>query len=240
MNDEDLAREALTLDPARSNIVLFLGMKGRGKSTAARMLFDAWPTDRLVIDPTGNAKPDDPDTIAMAAPFPAAMPEPDEHADPPQKRVTVWARIDPGSHNLAFDQDQAMSMGLHPRSRHKLIWRDEFGLGVSPQRTEPNDRIMLMSSRHYNTSALLVCQRPRYIPTLALQQADIVMMWNLPNPEDRELVAKNCGVSVRLFEREYAENQRRHRHAFVLFDRRNDVLLNCPQLPNITARGPRA
>lgn len=240
MNDEALAREALTIDPSRSSIVLLLGMKGRGKSSAARLLFDAWPADRVVIDPTGNARPDDPATLALTAPFPSQLPQPDTQTDPPQTRATVWARINPLSPTMASDQSDATTMALHPRHRHKLIWRDEFGLGVSAHTMTDADRTLLMSSRHYNASALLVVQRPRNVPVLALSQADLVLVWSLPNPADREHVAKNCGVSVPLFEREYHHNQRRDRHAFLLLDRANDALLNCPPLPGVKARGPKA
>lgn len=240
MSDETIAREALTIDAGRSTIVLVLGMKGRGKSEAARMLFDAWPHDRIVIDPTGNARPDDPQTIPLAAPFPSQLPEPDRHADPPQQRVTVWARINPSSPTFVHDQDAAMGMALYPRHRHKLIWRDEFGIGANALRIEPNDQAALMSSRHHNASLLLVTQRPRFIPTLAIAQADKILMFALPNPKDRELVADNAGVARRVMEREYADNQRRSRHAFLLIDRDHDAILNCPPLPNVRARGPRS
>lgn len=244
MSDQDVIAEALTMDANRSTIVLILGMKGRGKSAAARMLFDAWPADRVVIDPTGDARPDDPATIAMTAPFPSQLPEPELHPEdggPPQTRVTVWARINPGSETLQFDQDQAMGMALHPRRKHKLIWRDEFGLGVSPQTTLANDRTLLMSSRHYNASALLVTPRPRFIPTLAISQSDKVLMFALPNPKDREHIADNAGIPTRVIEREYAYAQRElGHHAFLLIDRRQHALLACPPLPGITARGPAA
>lgn len=242
MTDEDLAAEALTIDPNRSTIVLILGMKGRGKSAAARTLFDAWPHDRVVIDPTGDARPDDPYTIALTAPFPSQLPEPDPDPPdgPPQTRVTVWARINPGSETLAFDQDQAMGMALHPRRKRKLIWRDEFGLGVSAQTMLPNDRNLLMSSRHYNASALLVSPRPRHIPILAISQADKILMFALPNPKDRAHIAENAGIPVRVLDREYEHNQRRHQHAYLLIDRQHDTLLNCPPLPGVQARGPAA
>jgi hypothetical protein len=240
MNDEDLAREALTVDPTRSTITLLIGGKGCGKSEAARIVFDSWPADRLVIDPTGDARPDDPATIALVAPFPSQLPEPDPEADPPQTRVTVWARINPGSATLKADQNDATNMALHPRHRRKLIWRDEFGLGVSANTMTDADRTLLMSSRHYEASALLCCPRPRHMPVLALAQADRILVWALPNPDDREHVAKNFGVSLPLFEREYHDNRRRGRHAFLLLDRHNDALLNCPPLPGVKARGPKA
>lgn len=239
-SEEDWAREALTIDPNRSTFVMFFGMKGSGKSAAARKLFDAWPHDRVVIDPTGSAWPDDPATLPMKAPFPSQLPEPDPDADPPQTRVTVWARIDPRSPTFAFDQDNALAMALHPRRRSKMIWRDEFGQGTSAHKILPNDNALLLSSRHYNASALLVTQRPRHIPTAAIQQADKILIFRLPSPKDREYVAENAGVPVPVFERQYHDNRRRHEHAYLLYDRKNDVLLNCPPLPGIQARGPAA
>lgn len=240
VDDEELAREALTIDPTRSTIILLVGTKGTGKSAAARMLFDAWPADRIAIDPSGDARPDDPDTIAMAAPFPSQLPEPDYEADPPQTRVTVWARLDPRSPTIKADQDAAVNMALFPRSRHKLIWRDEFAIGTSSYTMTKADETLLISSRHYNASALFCCPRPRNIPVMALAQADIVIVYTLPNPDDREHVAKNFGVDLALFERQYHDNRKRSKHAFLLLDRRHDALLNCPPLPGIKARGPKS
>lgn len=239
MNDEDVAREALTIDAARSTIVLLIGMKGHGKSEAARMFFDSWPYDRIVIDPTGNAQPDDPTQVALAAPFPAGLPDP-EQLDPPAERVTVWARIDPKSPTFTFDQDQAMGMALNPRHRPKLIWRDEFGLGVSPNTISGNDRAALYSSRHYHATLLLVTQRPRHIPTIAISQADKIIMFYLPNPKDREHIAENAGIPLPVLERQYHDNQRRHRHAYLLIDREQNAIVNCPPLPGVKARGPAA
>ena len=246
MNDEEIAREALTIDAGRSTIIMCFGTKGSGKSSAARVFFDGWPHDRVVIDPTGNAAPDDPLTRALVAPFPSQLPEPgsagavDEQAEAEAGRVTVWARIDPRSKTFAFDQDAAMALALSPRRREVFIWRDEFGQGTSAHKVLPNDNAFLLSSRHYHASGALVSQRPRHIPPVAIQQADKILIFKLPSPDDREYVAKNAGVDVPVFECEYFDNQRRGKHSYLLFDRETDALLNCPPLPGIQARGPRA
>lgn len=232
----DAAAESMMLDPTRSNIVVFCGMKGRGKSIAARQLFDAWPADRVVVDPTGDARPDDPDTIGTAAPFPSQLPAPKHD----QRRVTIWARVDPKSPTYTADEAAATMMALHPRSRTKMIWRDEFGQGTSPHTITPADRTLLSSSRHYHASALLLTQRPLNIPKLTLQQADLVGVWTIRDPDDRQYIAKNCGIDVPMFERQYHDNQRRGKHAFLLIDLHRDRLLNLPALPNIEARGPKS
>lgn len=240
LDDAELAAKALTVDPTRSTIVLMFGTKGTGKSAAARALFDSWPADRIVIDPSGDARPDDPATKVYTAPFDSQLPDPDQDAEPPQQRVTVWARLSRRSPTFTADQDGAMSMALYPRHRHKFVWRDEFALGTSAYTTTPADEDLMISSRHYNASGVFCCPRPRNIPKMAIQQADQVLMWNVPDPDDREYVAKNFGITVPVLEREYHDNRRRSKHAFLLLDRAQDALLNCPPLPGIVARGPKS
>lgn len=238
----DKIAEAMTLDQTRSNIVLFIGGKGSGKSSGARSLFDVWRSHRLVIDPTGDARPDDPMTQPLTRPFPSQIPEVRDD-DGNLMRYTGWLRLDPRSPTYTFDLNQAIGMALYPKRWHKLLWIDEYGIGTSAQQSTKgmeNDRTMLMSSRHYNLSALLCLPRPKHINPLALVQADIIVMHHLPNADDREYVAKTASVSVPVFERTYQANRRRGKHAFVLFHRELELLLDCPPLPNVTARGPKA
>lgn len=247
MNDEEAAAAALELNPDRSNIWLFTGTKGSGKSAAARVMFDKWPYDRVVIDPTGDARPDDPYTLPMTAPFPSQLPEVEDVAreldvDPEalHGRVTVWARIDPRSPTFEHDMDAALGLGLYPRHRNILVWHDEYGQAGTAQRIAPNMKLALMSSRHYHLTLLLACPRPRHIPTLTVQQADRVFVFRLPNPADREVIAENGGIELPTFERMYHYTQRRHRHAFLLWDPHEQALLSMPPLPGIKSRGPRA
>lgn len=237
MTDEDIALSALEVDPDRSNVMLFVGTKGSGKSAAAREIFDAWPYDRVVIDPSGDARPDDPLTQPFTAPFPSQLPEPDPDHD--EKRVTAWARVSPQSATFEHDMDQALGLGLYPRHRNVLVWEDEYGLTGTAHRVAPNMKLALLSSRHYYLTLLLACPRPRHIPVLTIQQADKVFIFRLPDPDDREVVAKNAGIPLPLFERQYFDAQRRDRHAFLLWDTHQQALVNCPPLPNVKARGPR-
>jgi ABC-type polysaccharide/polyol phosphate transport system ATPase subunit len=43
-------------DPDRGEFIFISGRKGSGKSVLARRLFDAYPYDKLVIDPTGDVR----------------------------------------------------------------------------------------------------------------------------------------------------------------------------------------
>lgn len=238
MRDDELVDQALAIDPDRSNVMLFVGTKGSGKSALARRWFDNWPYDRVVVDVTGDARPDDPLTQVFTAPFPSQLPEPDESRD--EKRVTAWARVDPRSATFEHDQDAALGLGLYPRHRKILLWIDEYGQAATASRVTPNMRLALNSSRHYYLTLLLACPRPRHIPTLTISQADKVFVFRLPNPEDRERIAKNAGIELPIFERTYAETQRRHRHAFMLWDAGERALISCPPISGVSAAGPRA
>jgi hypothetical protein len=241
VNDaERQAALALSIDPDRSNIILCVGTKGSGKSEAARQFFDSWPYDRLVIDVTGDARPEDPATIVVTAPFGAAMPEPDPEADPPQVRVTVWARVDPRSPTYREDQDDALNLALYPRHRKSLAWVDEYGELATQAKMLGNTKLLIQSSRHYHASLLLCCPRPRFIPTLTIAQADLILIFRTPNADDREAIAKNMGYPLPAFEAAYAKTMRRHRHAFLLWDRNQGVLIGLPPLPIEAPHGPRA
>lgn len=239
MNDaEAIARQAVTMDPERSNIVVCVGTKGSGKSEAARLLFDQWPYDRVVIDVTGDARPDDPATVIATAPFGAAMPEPDTEAG--QTRVTVWARVDPRSATYRDQQDDALNLALYPRHRKTLVWVDEYAELATAAKIPPNTKLLLHSCRHYATSALLCFPRPRFVPTLTIAQADKILIYRTPNADDREVLAKNMGYPLPEFERHYHATMRRDRHAYLLWDARQGVLLGMPPLPLDRTHGPRS
>jgi hypothetical protein len=231
---------ALEVDPDRSNIILCVGTKGSGKSEAARLIFDQWPYDRLALDVTGDARPDDPATIVLTAPFGAQMPEPDREADPPQTRVTVWARVDPRSATYVEDQDDALNLVVYPRHNSALAWVDEYGELATQAKMLGNTKLLIQSSRHYHATLLLCCPRPRFIPTLTISQADKILIYDTPNRVDREVLADNMGYPRAKFEQHYADTMRRGRHTFLLWDKRQKVLLGCPPLPIDTGHGPRS
>lgn len=232
------AARALEIDPDRSNIIVCVGRKGSGKSEAARTIFESWPYDRVVIDVTGDARPHDPELIVYTAPFPAQLPDPEvEHG---RGRVTVWARVNPQSPTYFEDQDDALNLALHPRHRNTLVWVDEYAQLATAAKIPPNLRLALQSSRHYHTSMLLCFPRPKYVPVITFQQADKILIYRLPNRDDREVLAKNMGYPFDRFERHYAATMRRDPHAFLLWDSNQGLLVGLPPLPLARTHGPRA
>jgi hypothetical protein len=236
---EEIAATALEVDPDRSNIIVCIGKKGFGKSEAARSIFDAWPYDRVVIDVTGDARPDDPSTIVMTAPWPAMLPMPDPEGLSPH-RVTAWARVDPRSATYEHDQDSALGLGLYPKMRNILVWVDEYGQMATANKIGPNLKLALQSSRHYHLTMLLCFPRAKFVPVITLMQADKVLIYRTPIAEDRQIIAQNIGYPFKLFEQRYQETMRRGRHAFLLWDAEQSILLGCPELPLPQTHGPRS
>jgi hypothetical protein len=242
LKDEELARTALEIDPDRSNVILIIGTKGSGKSEAARMIFDAWPYDRVVVDVTGDARPEDPEALVLTVPFPSQLPEGEDGA-----RVTAWARIDPRSATYratkpgeSGDQDAALALGLYPRRRKVLVWVDEFAELATASAIEPNTKLGLISSRHYSLSLLLPAPRPARIPVLSIAQADLILIFETPRRDDRKILADNMGFPFNLFEKAYAANRLRGSHALLLWDKRQRRLFDLPPLPLAQSHGPRA
>lgn len=239
--DAAAAAAALEIDPDRSNILVFVGRKGSGKSEAARQVWDAWPYHRVVIDITGDARPDDPATITVTAPVPAQLPKPEPGPDgATARRSTVWVRIDPRRQNHVADQDDALRLALYPRHVNTLLWVDEYAAMATATAIGPNLRLALQSSRHYHMSLLLAFPRPRFVPRMTFEQADRIFIFRTPDRGDRETIARNIGYPTGLFEQHYTETMRRHQHAYLLWDANQHVLISCPPLPLATTHGPRA
>ena len=234
--DAQRAADALEFDPDRSNIVCTIGTKGSGKSEALRMIFDAWPYDRVVIDVTGDARPAGADTVIITAPIPSQLPAPAEGAS----RVTGWVRLDPRRPTYVEDQDDALGLALYPRHRNTVVWVDEYAQMATANKMGPNLSLALQSSRHYHISMLLAFQRPKTIPMLTLTQADLVFIFDVPIRSDRAYIAENIGFEPSEFERRWRETMSRGNHSFLLWDKRQKVLIGCPPLPLTQTHGPRA
>jgi len=239
MNDEELIARAFDIDPDRSTFILACGRKGRGKSESLRMVFDAWPYDRGILDITGDARPDDPATVAIGMP---ASVDRESYRKHPDDRLTFWIRVTPKQPERDFlkQQDDAMALGLYPQDRPFLMLVDEYGQMVPNGRAGPEMSLALQSSRHYHLSLGLACPRPVFIGPLTITQADLVLVYELPNRDDREAIAKNIGFPVREFEAAYFANQERGDHAFLLWHAGLGRLFDCPELPIARAHGGRS
>jgi hypothetical protein len=228
---EELPEDPFALDAETGTIVLAVGKKRSGKSVFARQLYKAWPYDKLVIDPTGDADPGEdaerlrPEEITNRFPVRHEL-------NGPAKPRNLHYRADPGSPTYRQDIDRVIGMALRPRDRKTLLWVDEWGEVSQVNRTQPNARRLMMQSRHYGpVSAILCCPRPKHIDRLSISQADGIAIYAVPDFEDRRTLAANMGYDPKEFEAEYADNRARGTHSYLFWHAPSETLFNCPPLP---------
>lgn len=210
------------LSPDKPQFVVAVGRKRSGKSVLAKRFWQSYPYDRLVIDPTGDAV-DGSDTEELVAPLPARWP-----LNVDDRRVSLRFRADPGSPTYEDDLDRAVGLAFfHPRKRC-LLWVDEMDEVVRAGRTKPHTRRMLRQNRHQGLSVLLCGPRPVDVDPLAIAQADLVFVFDLPNPNDRRRVADVIGYDPKEFDaavRDLGE------HEFLRYDATTKELAHFPPLP---------
>lgn len=240
------------VDPTRNQILLFVGRKGSGKSAAAREYFRDWGgADRFVIDPTGDADPgsprqawqpsryaDDLGTVRLNQ-LPASLPERPMHDG---KRVPgVWRWVaNPASPTYADDLDRAVGLSLFPKGRRTVTWIDEAADVFPSSGMGPHARTALAQSRHWHASYLICCPRPMTISPLVLQQADRVLMFDVPGVADRQRLAETLGWPLKVAGGNVAPGNdltsllnevRRLPFHYLMFDAASYKMYLCPPLP---------
>jgi hypothetical protein len=196
-----------------------------------RRFWDSWPYDRLVIDPTGDAV-DGSDTEPLTEPLPARWP-----IGVDERRVSLRFKADPGSPTYEDDLDRAVGLAFFHPSKRCLLWVDEMDEVVRANKAKPHTRRMLRQNRHQGLSVLLAGPRPVDVDPLAVAQADLVFVFDLPNPNDRRRVADVVGYDPREFDeavRALGE------HEFLCWDANAKTLTHFPPLPLTSAPAAQA
>jgi hypothetical protein len=231
-NVEELPEDPFALDPRRGTIVCAFGKKEAGKSVFARRLWRAWPYDAVGIDVNGDI--DAGEHAEKLHDLPARFPVDRPIAGERKYRKLIY-RADPGSATEEHDIDRAIGLALHPSDNPTLLWLDEVGEVSRPNRTKGNLRRLLMQSRHYGpVSALLCGPRPANIDKLCYLQADGIAEYELPDPEDREKMARLMGFdSLREHDEVWRDNRARNGpYSFLYLHAPSGVVLACPPLPH--------
>lgn len=222
----------VNLDPSKNLIASAFGRKGSGKTYFNRMLYRSYPFAKIVIDVNGNAdpgpdaKPLKPEDIAKR------MPRPERNLDTGAREYpNLHLVADPGRQSYREDLDKAVQMALFPQEQDCLVWCGEIGEFTAGGRTGPALRRGLMQSRHYRTSFLFDGPRPMDIDKLVIAQADLVAIFDLPDPDDRDRIATVIGYPKQRFRAECDETFRRGDHWYLLWNTATRDLFRCPPLP---------
>jgi hypothetical protein len=188
------------LDLADGRIILCVGKKRSGKSILAKLIFQSYPGDRVVIDVAGDDGPMGDGVINIYGnvdSLPRRWPESQRVDDKP---MTLRHVPDPGSSTFREDMDAvvglAMSHGKAQRDRGRLgccLLVHEIGVLAPSNRTQPHTMRALMHNRH-NALTLIMCgPRPQVVDPLVVQQADVIYTFELMNPADRKRLAESMG-----------------------------------------------
>jgi hypothetical protein len=228
--------DVTVLDPERSTFMLLVGTKGSGKSHHAAWMYRTWPGNKLVLDVTGDAEAG-PDAEELRAPLPPKFPRSDD-GRPRNLRI----RLDRTSPTYQDDLDRAVRMALYPRDDPVLFWADEVAELGDANTTRPHWSVALWEGRHYRLSILACGPRPQRINPLVVSQADLVAIYRVPNPRDRQRLAENMGYPPARLEAELAETYRRGPYWHLLYDARPNPpqLYRMPPLPPLPKPPPEA
>jgi len=224
----------LELDPDRGGIVFVCGKKGSGKSWLCRSYFDAYPFDRIVIDPNGDLDLP-PDTIRLIPPIPQVASLPGGEYPPPPApwpfdelghRVTLHYVPDLNSPDWE-DALNAVVLLAFARGRC-LLWVDEIVRAAAANRVLPAMDLTLQQFRHRDEVVLLAGPRPVGIAPLCITQADLAVFFKLRGIHDRKRVSELLGIPMETVDALLMNLERFH---FVAYDDRAEVILLCPPLP---------
>lgn len=214
------------IDVGRNQVIACFGRKGQGKSKLANMLYRHWPAvDKLCIDVSGDDRPWERSKRITEAP--AKMP-PREKPDEP---VDLWYVANAASPTYRDDLDRAIRAALFPRDRKTLVVIHEVGEVMPAGQTGPHARQLLQQGRHFNASTIVCGPRPMDIEPLALQQADEVFCYDLPNPRDRRRIAETIGYDPAGVDEAFREVRRRGDHWFLRYSAHRHEFVVCPPLP---------
>lgn len=181
-------------DPDKGVFFFISGKKGSGKSVVARRIWDGYPYDKIVIDPTGDITRDLADEGVPHERIPTdAIPVrlPRREEDQPYR---IWTFVpDMGSDTAVDDMDRVMGLALNADGPN-AVWCDEMGVYSKVNATPPNLRRALHHGRHDKLTLIQACPRPMWIDPLCIAQADVVVTFRTPNRADRKKIAEEIGI----------------------------------------------
>lgn len=208
------------VNPRKSAFLTIVGKKGSGKSVLARRFWETYPFDALAVDPHGELG--DERAVPLKDPLPARWPFPADHERGSASKLCYVP--DPGSPTYKDDLDRAVGLAFNHRGC--LLWLDEVADLTTANSTPPYMRRALHQGRHRDLTLMMCGPRPVDINPLVISQADLLFVFDLPNPKDRERIASTIGYPPKAFdERVHALGE----HEYLRWDGKE--LLHYPPVP---------
>lgn len=197
------------LEISDGRIIVCVGKKKSGKSVMALLFFESYPYDRVVIDVAGDDGPWGQHVIELhgdVTDLPRRWPE--QLREDNQPMVLRYVP-DAGSPTFREDMDAVVGLALrHGKSSgHCCLLVHEGGVLAPANQTPPNMRRALNHNRHNNLTLILAMPRSMTVEPLILQQADVVCVFDVPNPADRRRVADTIGWDPEDFDASWRELQ---------------------------------
>lgn len=219
------------LDLADGRIIGCFGKKKSGKSVLAKLIFDSYPGDKIVIDIAGDDGPSGPPVIDLHGrvdDLPRRWPE--HLRGEQQQPMTLRYVPDSGSPTYLEDMDQVLALATSharspaPRGRPAVGGQGRTGCCVLVHeindlvpvgRTPEHAKRLLRQNRHFGVTMIVCGPRPKTIDPLVLAQCDLVYVFELPNPADRERIAETVGWNPQDYSAAVHELRR---HEYLRFD----------------------
>jgi len=206
--------------------IVVTGRKGTGKSELSYRLWESWDGDRVVIDYTGDFY-DRHEAQELAA---GTRPYDPEAWDPYRRgegedRVSMRFLPDHADPDAVKTIDDVV--GLAYDHKYTLLVVEEMGEVAPVHKTQPNMRRLLNMSRHSPMWTIFNGPRPQAVDPLVLANADVVYVFDLPQPRDRRRVADLIGWDPNDFDLAVAELPD---HGFLQYVAKRHELLSFPPL----------
>lgn len=208
--------------------IVVVGRKGTGKTVLAKMFWDSWEGDRVLVDMTGDVGRDFPDPHTYDLDLVPPHVWPDHLQEPEDTRLSLRYVPDVGDPDWRELLDQLL--GLCYSHGDLLIWIDDAGLVLEVGKLGPNGKRILQFGRHQDINLLLTMPRTQTIEVLALSQADVIYSFDLPNVNDRKRLADNIGWDARDVD---AANAELEDHGYLRAHVRAHELAIFPPLPKV-------
>lgn len=236
-------KEDGSIDPSQGVIITCFGKKRSGKSVMGRLLFDAYPYDRLVISANEDDGPfADPDNDVFEIrgsvdELPPRWPEElRRHDDAGPRRMTLRYVPDPGSPTVLEDVDHML--GVAQAHGHCAVLIHEIRFAAPAGRVPPHMNRLLNNNRHDHVTMILCGPRPITVDPLVIGQSDLIYIFEMQVAADRKRVAETIGWDPRDLDDAIDDLGR---HEYLRYDSNQEKpsseldddmrLVHCPALP---------